>query len=235
MRVLIACAYSARERDAFRALGHDAWSADFEPCEGDPRWHHQGDVFDIINDGWDMMIGHPPCTFLANSGVRWLYRQGTRERIEERWENMRKGAEFFNRLWNADIEDVVLENSVMHGHGQALLDAGGATQVVQPWWFGDKAFKATCHWRRGKRVANDLVPTNKLVPPKPGTDEYKAWSAVHLAPPGPNRWKDRSRCFPGLVLAEAAQWGGPAEAAGRFHGYRGQGHIVPAGAVEMED
>lgn len=214
-RILIACAYSAKERDAFEAQGWDAWSSDFEPCEGDPAKHYQGDVFDIINDGWDAMIGHPPCTYLANSGVRWLY-DGLddlldRIRNEERWENMRKGVEFFNRLWAADIENVVLENPVMHGHAQALLApsvAFGFRQTVQPWWFGDKAFKATCHWRRGARFAADLVPTNKLVPPKPGTDEHKAWSIVHRAPPGPNRWKDRSRAFPGLVAAEAAQWGG---------------------------
>lgn len=211
LNILIACSYSGHERDAFRALGHNAISCDLLPCEKGPDHHYQGDVFDIIGEGWDMMIGHPPCTFLSNSGVRWLYdgRDDLFERIrnEERWDNMRKAAAFFNRLWNVDIESVVLENPVMHGHGQALLDAGGATQVVQPWWFGDKAFKATCHWRRGKRVANNLVPTNKLTPPARGTDEYKAWSAVHLASPGPDRWKERSRAFPGLVAAEAAQWG----------------------------
>lgn len=223
MRVLIACAYSARERDAFAALGHDAWSCDFEPCEGDPAKHYRGDVFDIIGEGWDLMIGHPPCTYLANSGVRWLYEDtgdmldkaevygAPRRRNEERWRLMRKGAAFFVALWQAPIKNVVLENPVMHGHAQELIvpELGRQyyKQTVQPWWFGDRAFKATCHWRRGKLVQNDLVPTNKLVPPKPGTDEYKVWSAVHRAPPGPNRWKDRSRAFPGLVQAEALQWG----------------------------
>lgn len=204
MRVLIACAYSAKERDAFLLRGHDAWSCDFEPCEGDPERHYQGDVFDIIGEGWDLMIGHPPCTYLANSGVRWLYHQGTRERVEERWGQLRLAAEFFLKLWRADIPRVVLENPVMHGHGQALIGMK-PSQVIQPYWFGDPATKATCHWRRGGLP--DLVPTNRLVVPAKGTPEWKAWNAVWLAPPGPNRWKDRSRAFQGICDAEAAQWG----------------------------
>jgi hypothetical protein len=217
LKVLIACSYSGFERDAFRARGHDAWSCDLIDGEGDTTHHIKDDVFYVLaQGGWDLMIGHPPCTFLSNSGVRWLYdgRDDLLNRIrnEERWENMRKAAEFFNHLWAADVESVVLENPVMHGHGQALLSpsvAFGRKQTVQPWWFGDPFFKATCHWRRGKRVERDLVPTRKLTPPAKGTPEYKAWSAVHLAPPGPERWKDRSRAFPGLCAAEAAQWGGP--------------------------
>lgn len=210
-RILIGASYSGFERDAFRALGHDAWSCDLIDGEGDTTYHIKDDVFYVIaQGGWDLMIGHPPCTYLSNSGVRWLFKQGTRERVEERWENMRKGVDFFNRLWAADIESVVLENPVMHGHAQALLApsiAFGFKQTVQPWWFGDPFFKATTHWRRGSRVQNDLVPTTKLTPPAKGTAEHKAWSAVHLAPPGPERWKDRSRAFPGLCAAEAAQWG----------------------------
>lgn len=214
MRVLIGASYSGFERDAFRALGHDAWSCDLIDGEGDTAYHIKDDVFYVIaQGGWDLMIGHPPCTYLSNSGVRWLYdgRDDLFERIrvEERWENMRLGVEFFNRMRAADIESVVLENPVMHGHAQALLTVDGALrQTVQPWWFGDPFFKATCHWRRGSRVQADLVPTNKLAPPVKGSAEYKAWSAVHLAPPGPDRWKDRSRAFPGLCAAEAAQWGG---------------------------
>jgi len=214
-RILIGASYSGFERDAFRALGHDAWSCDLIDGEGDTTYHIKDDVFYVIaQGGWDLMIGHPPCTYLSNSGVRWLYdgRDDLFDRIrnEERWENMRKGVDFFNRLWAADIESVVLENPVMHGHAQALLApsiAFGFKQTVQPWWFGDPFFKATCHWRRGQRVQNNLVPTNKLTPPIKGTDAYKAWSAVHLAPPGPERWKNRSRAFPGLCAAEAAQWG----------------------------
>lgn len=209
-RLLIACSYSARERDAFRALGVDAWSCDFEPCEGDPAFHYQGDVFDIIHEGWDAMIAHPPCTFLANSGNKHLYIGMRKEngRNEERWEKQRAGAAFFRALWDAGIaagmHSMVFENPIMHPEAKRLIGLGDQDQVVQPWWFGDPFFKATCHWRFGRFP--DLVPTDKLTPPKPGTEEHKAWSAVHRAPPGPNRWKDRSRAFPGLVAAEAAQW-----------------------------
>lgn len=218
MRVLIGCSYSGIERDAFRALGHDAWSCDWaEDCETDPRWHIKCDVFELLNEGWDLTIMHPTCTYLANSGVRWLYPTDPEDlfdvqRAKERWDLLRDGAYFFRRLWDAcqeaGIPKGVFENPVMHKHGRELIGLGGPTQVVQPNWFGDKASKATCHWRWGGLP--DLVPTNRLEKPEKGTPEYKQWNSVWLAPPGPDRWKDRSRAFPGLCAAEAQQWGGPA-------------------------
>lgn len=213
MRVLIGCSYSGIEREAFRALGHDAWSNDLIECEDGSKYHLQCDIREIINDGWDMAIMHPTCTYLCNSGVRWLYaNNGSGEpliRNEERWEQMREGAAFFKALLDADIENVVVENPVMHRYARELIGRG-PDQIIQPWWFGEKVFKATGHWRRGPLVAHDLVPTNRLTPPKPGTAEHRAWSTIHMASPGPDRWKDRSRCFPGVVQAIAAQFGGRA-------------------------
>jgi len=212
LNILIACSYSARERDAFRERGHNAVSCDFEQCEGDPEHHYVGDVFDIIDEGWDLMLAHPPCTYLANSGSKHLYidMQKVNGRYEPRWEQQKAGAAFFRKLWDAGIEHgidgMVFENPIMHPEAKRLIGLGDQDQVVQPWWFGDPFFKGTCHWRYGTLKDKALVPTNKLVPPKPGTEEHKAWSAVHRAPPGPNRWRERSRAFPGLVAAEADQW-----------------------------
>lgn len=164
----------------------------------------------VLDQGWDFAIMHPTCTYHANSGVRWLMPGGVRD--EARWEKVKEHAEFFGRLWDGCIEagipQFVFENPIMHSYSKHLIfgDNSAPDQIVQPWWFGDKAFKATCHWRYGD--VPDLVPTAKLVPPKPGTPEHKAWAWVHNAPPGVNRWKDRSRAFPGLAEAEATQWGG---------------------------
>lgn len=179
MKVLIACEYSGRVRDAFIRKGHDAISCDLLPSDSDFGPHYQGDVFDIINDGFDLMIAHPPCTRLANSGVRWL------------------------ALRNAPIEKKCIENPVMHKYARELL-GNIPRQVVQPWWFGEHMFKAT-----GYELHNlpELKPSNKLVPPKSGTEEHKEWSWVHRCPPGPLRWKIRSTTPSGIAAAMAEQWG----------------------------
>lgn len=225
MRVLIACEYSGRTREAFRARGHDAWSVDLLPAEDQSPWHIIGDVFEMIKhtDPWDLMIAHPPCTYRANSGVRWLYKKETvrngpdeaetRVRDEKRWANMREGAKFFGRLLACNIPKIAVENPIMHSHGREIIGAYlrsqniGAlpTHFVQPWWFGDRAFKATGFTLKG---LDPLVkPDNHLTPPEWGTAEYKEWSVIHNASPGPNRWKERSRTFPGIAAAMAAQWG----------------------------
>lgn len=224
MRVLIACEYSGRTREAFRARGHDAISCDLLPAEDGSRYHEVGDVFDIIKRAdWDLMIAHPPCTYLANSGVRWLYttetvRNGPDEvevsvRDEARWRDMRAAARFFGRLLAAPIPKIACENPVMHRHGRdaiaAYLRAQNIgelpTHFVQPWWFGDEAFKATGFTLKG--LPPLVKPATALVPPKPGTPEHKAWSVIHMASPGPDRWKDRSRTFPGIAKAMAEAWG----------------------------
>lgn len=196
MRVLIACEYSGRVRDAFIRAGHDAVSCYLLPSDSDFGPHYQGDVFDIINDGFDLMIAHPPCTRLANSGVRWLNERNL-------WDEMHGAAQFYLKLRNADIEFKCIENPVMHRYAKELL-GDQPRQVVQPWWFGEEMFKATGYELHG---LSQLIPTNKLTPPKPGTDEHKKWSWVHRCPPSKDRWKIRSTTPQGIADAMAEQWG----------------------------
>lgn len=204
LRVLIGCEESATVRDAFRALGHDAWSCDTEPTRGDTRWHFQCDLFELLakDCDWDLGIFHPVCRYLTNSGAKHLYRGMKKENGPNRgrFAAMRNAAGFFNALDDLPFP-TARENPIMHCHARELC--GAPTQIVQPWWFGDPFFKATGWWLR--RLP-PLVPTDKLTPPKPGTDEHKAWSKVHRAPPGPNRSRDRSEFHPGMAAALAEQW-----------------------------
>lgn len=199
MRVLIACEYSGKVRDAFRKLGHDAMSCDLLPTET-PGPHYQGDVFDILYDGWDMMIAHPPCTYLTNAGVRHLHsipsRTGKLPKIHgaERWEEMRKGAELFRLLLNAPIEKICIENPIPHKY--AVREIGAKySQIIQPWQFGHGETKATCFWLKG------------LPPLKPTNIVEGRYQRLHRLPPGPDRWKKRSETFQGIADAMAAQWG----------------------------
>jgi hypothetical protein len=148
---------------------------------------------------------HPPCTRLCNSGVRWLHRPPTGRTVAEMWAELDEGAALFSACWNAPIPRVAVENPVMHKHAKARIkNFAPAAQTVQPWWFGDPAFKATGLYLRG---LPPLRPTQRLTPPAKGTEAHKRWSAIHRAPPGPDRWKIRSRTFPGLAAAMADQWG----------------------------
>lgn len=204
-RVLVACEFSGVVRRAFRARGHDAWSCDLLPAE-DGGDHIQGDVLDVIDQGWDLMVAHPPCTRLTNSGVRWLHVPPTGKTSEEMWGELELACEFYRRLRNAPIKRKAIENPVMHKYARVRVDLiKNARQVVQPWWFGDPFFKATGLELHG---LPRLRATNRLNPPSQNSVDYKAWSAVHRATPGPNRWKDRSRTFPGMAEAMADQWGG---------------------------
>lgn len=226
MRVLIGCETSGAMRRAFDRLGHDVWSCDLLPADDRSNRHIVGDVRDLLNDGWDLLaVMHPPCTRLCNSGVRWLSEPPTKlnetysatdreayqamdrhQRLAFMWQELDKGAELFSDCWNAPIERVAVENPVMHRHAkQRIRHYEAPAQTVQPWWFGDPAFKGTSFYLRG---LPKLVPTNRLTPPKSGTDEHKAWSKIHRAPPGADRWKIRSQTFPGIADAAALQWGG---------------------------
>lgn len=189
---------------AFRELGHDAIEVDLLPSEGDSRYHIQCDVRLRLADGWDMMIAHPTCTRLTNAGVRWLQRPPPGKTQVQMWRGLFEGAEFYKLLRDAPIPLKAIENPVMHCHARELIEPA-KRQVVQPWWFGDPFFKATGWELIG---LPKLAATNKLTPPKKDTPEHKAWSAVHRASPGPNRAKDRSRAFPGMAAACAAQWAG---------------------------
>lgn len=227
LKVLIGCETSGVVRCAFAALGHDVWSCDILPSDDGSNRHIRGDIRDHLHEGWDLLaVMHPPCTRLCNSGVRWLDNPIQKNPPEEctpvekwAWPNLNlearrvimyrlldEGADLFSACWNAPIERIAVENPVMHKHAkERIVNFEPAAQTVQPWWFGDPAFKATSFYLRG---LPPLVPTNKLTPPKTGTDEHKRWSAVHLAPPGPERWKIRSKTFSGIADSMAEQWGG---------------------------
>lgn len=211
MRILIGCETSGVMRRAFAALGHDVWSNDLLPAEDGSNRHLICDIRDILNDGWDMMaVMHPPCTRLCNSGVRWLSKPPPGRTLAEMWHDLDEGAALFAACWQAPIRRVAVENPIMHKHARARLPADLARpQIVQPWWFGDPAFKATGLYLRG---LPPLTATDRLTPPSPNTAAHKTWSAVHRAPRGPDRWKFRSRTFAGIAAACADQWAGPVEA-----------------------
>lgn len=200
MRVLIACEFSGVVRDAFIARGHAAISADLLPSER-PGAHFTGDVLTFIevmsrhNDQpFDLMIAHPPCTYLANSGVRWLYGGKGTERDEDRWWAMEESARFFHALLEAPIPRIAVENPIMHRYGRELVGSG-PTQIIQPWQFGHGEVKATCLWLKN---LPPLEPTNIVDGRTP---------RVHHASPGPDRWKERSRTLQGIAEAMADQWG----------------------------
>jgi hypothetical protein len=207
MRVLIGRETSGVMRRAFAALGHDAWSCDLLPADDRSNRHIQGDVRDHLCDGWDLLIvAHPPCTRLCNSGVRWLHQPPPGKTRSQMWQELDEGADLFAACWHAPVDRIAVENPVMHKHAKARLPADlPRPQIVQPWWFGEPYFKATGFYLRGLPA---LKPTQRLTPPRSGTDDHKRWSAVHRAPPGPDRWKFRSRTFEGVAAAAAAQWGG---------------------------
>lgn len=182
------------------------WSVDLLPAEDGSNRHIRGDVRDYLADGWDLLAAHPPCTRLCNSGVRWLHVPPPGRTLDDMWDELDEGAALFSACWQAPVPRVAVENPIMHKYARERLPADlPRPQIVQPWWFGEPYFKATGFYLRG---LPPLTETDKLVPPKPGTDEHKRWSAIHRAPPGPDRWKFRSRTFAGVAEACAAQWGG---------------------------
>ena len=182
MRVLVACEYSGRVRDAFRCYGHDAWSCDLLECEGDTRWHLQQPVEEVLGDGWDLMIAHPPCTHLAVSGSRHFHRK-EREQAE--------ALAFVRLLMAAPIDRWCIENPI------SIISSAitPPQQIIQPWQFGHGETKATCLWLKN-------LPPLKLTQVVEGRD-----AKVHRMPPGPNRWKDRSRTYQGIADAMGLQWG----------------------------
>lgn len=195
MRVLIACEYSGTVRDAFTKLGHDAISCDLLPTDK-PGKHYQGDVFDIINDGFDLMIAHPPCTYLTNAGVTWLHKK------PGRWDQMRDGAEFFKKLLNAPIDKIAVENPIMHKYAKEIIGESQA-QIVQPWMFGHLEQKGTGLWLKNLpllKPTNDVKREMMLLP-----DNQR--QRLHYLPPSADRWKIRSTTFQGIADAMASQWG----------------------------
>jgi hypothetical protein len=202
VRVLVACEFSGIVRDAFAARGHDAWSCDLLPTES-PGPHHQGDVRDLLDDGWDLMIAHPPCTYLNNAGVRWLYGDYGHKMAagsltgEARWEAMRDGAALFRDLLHAPIPCIAVENPIMHRHAVEAIGRR-QDQVIQPWMFGEPVQKAVGLWLRG---LPPILATGPIC--------MERHQLVHKMAPSPTRAHDRSRFFPGIAAAMADQWGEP--------------------------
>ncbi|MES2783394.1 MAG: DNA cytosine methyltransferase [Pseudomonadota bacterium] len=188
MRVLVACEFSATVRDAFRALGHDAWSCDLLPTDGDPRWHYQDSIFHVLAKGhwhWDLMIAHPPCTDLSVSGARHFPakiadgRQG-------------RALDFVRSLMAAPVERIAIENPISVISSKIRKP----DQIIQPWQFGHGETKATCLWLQG---LPKLVPTDIV--------EGREQKMFRL-PPSADRWKLRSKTYAGIAAAMAMQWGG---------------------------
>lgn len=196
MKILIACEYSGRVREAFAKLGHDAMSCDLLPTE-QPGKHYQGDVRDVLYEPWDVLIAHPECTYLTNSGVCHLHKDTSR------WPKLFDGAAFFKLFLDArHIPRKAIENPIPHKYAVQLIGRK-YTQVIQPWMFGHPEQKATCLWLEG---LSPLKPTNNvkaemLLLPKNQRER------LHYLPPSPDRWKERSRTFQGIADAMAAQWG----------------------------
>lgn len=207
MKVLIGCERSGVVRRAFDALGHDVWSVDLLPALDRTNRHIIGDVRDYLTDEWDLLaVMHPPCTRLCNSGVRWLHVPPPGRTRAQMWRELDEGAALFSACWNAPIPRICVENPVMHKYAKyRIRNFQKAAQHVQPWWFGDPAFKSTGLYLKG---LPPLVPTNRLTPPRPGTQKHKEWSFIHRAGPGDERWMLRSHFFPGIASAMAEQWGG---------------------------
>ena len=181
MRVLVACEYSGTVRDAFAAAGHDAMSCDLLPTDT-PGPHWQGDVREVLGMGWDLMIAHPPCTHLAVSGAKWFHRKQAEQA---------EALDFVRLLLDAPIPRIALENPVSIISSRIRKP----DQIIQPWQYGHGETKATCLWLKGLPL---LKPSNIVE----GRE-----ARVHRMSPSPNRWKERSRTFPGIAAAMAAQWG----------------------------
>lgn len=200
MRVLVVCEFSGEVRRAFQSRGHDAVSIDLLPAEDGARdvWdsklgtHYEMDAWDLPFElnllAFDLMIAHPPCTYLCNSGVRWLYSQ------PGRWAMMEEGARFFNYLLSLPIPRIAVENPIMHKYAAAIVGRR-QDQIIQPWQFGHGEVKGTGLWLKN---LPKLQPTEIVEGRHP---------RVHRASPGPDRWKDRSRTYTGIAQAFAEQWG----------------------------
>ena len=182
LRILVACEYSGRVREAFRKLGHDAWSCDLLPSDDNSPYHVQGDVRKHLNDDWDIMIAHPPCTHLAVSGARWF---------KDKQVEQAEALEFVKKLLDAPIPKIALENPISIISSKIRKP----NQIIQPWQFGHGETKATCLWLKN---LPELQPTDIV-----SGRENKVWRM----PPSKERWKLRSITYQGIANAMANQWG----------------------------
>lgn len=217
MKILIACEESQTVCKEFRKLGHEAYSCDIEDCSGGhPEWHIKGDAIQsLYSRKWDLVIAHPPCTFLSNSGVRWMISRKPKEGFlynsltglyvnHDRYKEMEDGCKFFNQfvLYGKTGGEIIIENPIQHKYAKELINAK-QSQIVQPYHFGHMETKATCLWMFNlpllKYTNNVYAEMMKL--------SYAERSKVHYASPGPNRQKIRSKTYEGIAKALADQYG----------------------------
>jgi hypothetical protein len=193
-RLLVACEYSGRVRDAFTAKGWDAWSCDLLPSERESGHHYQGPVEDLLKQHWDMLIAFPPCTYLCSSGMHWTTRGKRDPQLTE------DALAFVRLLLDAPVERIALENPV----GCISTRIRKPDQIIQPWQFGHDASKKTCLWLKN---LPPLQPTDVLPIPATGVWGNQTPSGQNRLAPGPDRWKERSKTYEGIANAMAAQWG----------------------------
>lgn len=206
MKVLVACEESQEVCKAFRELGHEAYSCDIQECSGGhPEWHFQQDVIPLLEEAWDLIIAHPPCTFLTVTGNRWFNVEMYGDRAIQRQKDREKAVEFFMQFVNAKCDKIAIENPI----GYMSTAYKKPTQIIHPYMFGDPARKATCLWLKG---LPKLTPTNIVEPiiihyqNGKGTDN--PWHMDTMKLPPKERAKARSKTFPGIAKAMAEQWGG---------------------------
>jgi site-specific DNA-cytosine methylase len=211
MKILVACEESQAITKEFRALGHEAYSCDILPCTGGhPEWHLEGDVFGFIDQGWDLMVAHPPCTFLSVSGARHLYNKDGSKNLE-RYKNQREALDFVEKLMSCNIPRIAIENPVSVISSQIRKP----DQIVQPWMFGDSASKTTCLWLKNlpKLVATNVVDKGDFkewIDKKSGKVKRQAtwyYDALINAKTPEERRSLRSKTFKGIAQAIASQWG----------------------------
>ena len=231
LNVLIACEYSGKIREAFRAKGHNAWSCDLLPSDDNSPYHYTGDCFNLLNDlepdnphfqnafvgqsmpKWDLVIAHPPCTYLTNAGVCWLHKDSAKQTAKERWVAMDEAAGFFASFIefarNNPQVAVAIENPIMHKHAKQAISSFTAagyqdqSQVIQPWMFGHPESKATCLWLWGLPELFETDNVKELRDSLPQEQRQR----LHWLPPTADRWKIRSETFQGIADAMAQQWG----------------------------
>lgn len=202
MRVLVACEFSQIVTKAFRERGHEAYSCDLLPTEGNPEWHIQDDVRNHLDKGWDLMIAHPPCTYFSRAGIQFIHKQ------PHRMEKLVASFQFVRKLWHAEIPLIGIENPV----GWLNTNWRKPAQIIHPWYFGDNEMKETCLWLKGLRRLNGMVEVamnREKYHPKPEKSRIGSDGKMK------NKYfmqrmtnaKDRSRTFPGIANAMAQQWG----------------------------
>jgi hypothetical protein len=198
MKILVACEESQEVTKAFRELGHEAFSCDLYPCSGGhPEWHTQGDVTELLAQDWDMIIAHPPCTYMANSGVQHLHKDPTR------WDKLDQATEFFRLFLDHPCPRIAIENPIPHKYAVERIGGRKYSQIVQPYQFGHTESKRTCFWLKGLPKLKETDNVKHIYDTLPKNKQQR----LFYLPPSKERAKLRSKTFPGIAKAMAEQWG----------------------------